>query len=44
MEQQKTWKEAIDMVLDVIYEMQESFDYHNPTLDQLETELLRRDN
>ena len=30
------WNEAIDMVLDVISEMQNSMGFHNPTLDELE--------
>ena len=29
------WHEAIDMVLDVISEMQDSMNFHNPTLDEL---------
>lgn len=35
-EYDKGWQEAIDMVLDVISEMNDSMDYHNPTLDELE--------
>lgn len=31
-----TYEDAIEMVLDVISEMQESNDFHNPTLDELE--------
>lgn len=30
------YAEAIDLVLDVISEMQESMNFHNPTLDELE--------
>jgi len=30
------YTEAIEMVLEVITEMQESMNFHNPTLDELE--------
>ena len=30
------YQEALGMVLDVIAEMRESMDFHNPTLDELE--------
>ena len=30
------YAEAIDLVFDVISEMQESMNFHNPTLDELE--------
>jgi len=32
----ETYEEAISMVLDVIVEMKNSMDFHNPTLDELE--------
>lgn len=35
-----TWEGAIDMVLDVISEMQNSMNYHNPTLDELEQRIV----
>lgn len=30
------YQEALEMVLDVIAEMRQSYDFHNPTLDELE--------
>ena len=36
----ETWEEAIDMVLDVISEMRDSMDFHNPTLDELEQRIV----
>ena len=35
-----TWEGAIDMVLDVISEMQNSMNFHNPTLDELEQRIV----
>lgn len=35
-----TWEGAIDMVLDVISEMQDSMNFHNPTLDELEQRIV----
>jgi hypothetical protein len=34
------WENAIDMVLDAISEMQNSMDFHNPTLDELEQRIV----
>lgn len=34
------WNEAIDMVLDVISEMNNSMNFHNPTLDELEQRIV----
>lgn len=34
------WKEAIDMVLDVVGEMYNSYNFHNPTLDELEQRIV----
>jgi hypothetical protein len=34
------WDEAIEMVLDVISEMQDSMNFHNPTLDELEQRIV----
>ena len=36
----ETWEGAIDMVLDVISEMQDSMNFHNPTLDELEQRII----
>lgn len=36
----ETWEQAIDMVLDVIEEMRDSMDFHNPTLDELEQRIV----
>jgi hypothetical protein len=38
-EYNKGYEEAIDMVLDVIGEMYNSYNFHNPTLDELEQRL-----
>lgn len=35
-----SWEEAIDMVLDVISEMMESYDFHNPTLEELKDRII----
>jgi hypothetical protein len=35
-EYQRGWDEAIEMVEDVIEQMQNSMNFHNPTLDELE--------
>ena len=34
------WENAIDMVLDVIGEMYNSYNFHNPTLDELEQRIV----
>lgn len=34
------WNEAIDMVLDVISEMQDSMNFDTPTLDELEQRIV----
>ena len=34
------WQEAIDMVIDVIGEMYNSYNFHNPTLDELEQRIV----
>jgi len=34
------YAEAIDMVLEVISEMRETYDFHNPTLDELENRIV----
>ena len=34
------WYEAIEMVEEVIAEMRESMDFHNPTLDELEQRIV----
>jgi hypothetical protein len=34
------YAEAIDMVIDVIGEMYNSYDFHNPTLDELEQRIV----
>lgn len=34
------WQEAIDMVLDVVGEMYNSYNFHNPTLDELENRIV----
>lgn len=34
------WQEAIDMVMSVIEEMQDSMNFHNPTLDELEQRIV----
>ena len=34
------WEEAINMVLHVISEMQDSMNFHNPTLDELEQRIV----
>jgi hypothetical protein len=34
------WDEAIEMVLDVISEMSNSMNFHNPTLDELEQRIV----
>jgi hypothetical protein len=36
----KGWHEAIEMVLDVISEMNNSMDFHNPTLDEIEQRIV----
>lgn len=36
----KTYEEAIEMVLEVISEMKETYDFHNPTLDELEQRIV----
>lgn len=36
----ETWEEAIEMVLDVISEMRDSMNFHNPTLDELEDRIV----
>ncbi len=36
----QTYEEAIDMVLDVISEMRDSMNFHNPTLDELEQRIV----
>lgn len=36
----KTYEEAIDMVLDIITEMKDSMNFHNPTLDELEQRIV----
>lgn len=33
-------EQAIEMVLSVIKEMKDSYDYHNPTLDELEQRIV----
>lgn len=35
-----TYEEAIEMVLDVISEMRDSMNFHNPTLDELEQRIV----
>lgn len=35
-----TYEEAIEMVLEVISEMKESYNFHNPTLDELEQRIV----
>ena len=35
-----TYDDAINMVLDVISEMRDSMDFHNPTLDELEQRIV----
>jgi len=34
------WQEAIDHVIDIINEMQYTYDWHNPTLDELEQRIV----
>ena len=34
------WAKAIDMVLDVVGEMYNSYNFHNPTLDELEQRIV----
>lgn len=34
------WQDAIDYVLDVVSEMYNSYDFHNPTLDELEQRIV----
>lgn len=34
------WEEAIDYVLDISREMRESYNYHNPSLDELEQRIV----
>ena len=36
----ETYDDAINMVLDVISEMRDSIDFHNPTLDELEQRIV----
>jgi hypothetical protein len=36
----ETYEDAIDMVLDVINEMKNSMNFHNPTLDELEQRIV----
>jgi hypothetical protein len=36
----ETYEDAIDMVLDVINEMKDSMNFHNPTLDELEQRIV----
>ena len=36
----KAYAEAIDMVLDVIANMKDSMNFHNPTLDELEQRIV----
>lgn len=35
-----TYEDAIEMVLDVISEMRATYDFHNPTLDELEQRIV----
>jgi hypothetical protein len=35
-----TYEDAINMVLDVISEMRDSMNFHNPTLDELEQRIV----
>ena len=35
-----TYEDAIEMVLDVISEMRDSMNFHNPTLDELEQRIV----
>ena len=37
---QRGWEEAIDMVLGVIEQMQDSMDFHSPTLDEVEQRIV----
>jgi hypothetical protein len=37
---QRGWEEALDMVLGVIEQMQDSMDFHNPTLDEVEQRIV----
>ena len=34
------WQEATDHVIDIINEMQYTYDWHNPTLDELEQRIV----
>lgn len=35
-----TYEDALEMVLDVISEMKETYDFHNPTLEELEQRIV----
>lgn len=34
------WDEAIEYILEISSEMQESYNFHNPTLDELEQRIM----
>jgi len=36
----ETYEDAIEMILDVISEMRDSMNFHNPTLDELEQRIV----
>jgi hypothetical protein len=37
---QRGWDEAIEMVVDVVREMYNTYNFHNPTLDELEQRIV----
>jgi hypothetical protein len=39
-EKEQGWYEAIEMVEEVIAEMRDTMDFHNPTLDELEQRIV----
>lgn len=39
-EKEQGWYDAIEMVQDVISEMRDGMDFHNPTLDELEDRIV----